>query len=155
MNRRIALTLALTLLAAGSASADFNSLLRVIEAQPGLHRVWTPGISLVRFGVLMIHPEGVHDFQLAVFEGHGRFDRRDFEAVLRSSPDRPMIRVRSNRTGETALIWAHPVGRDLVEMIMLAHDPNDDTVVLRAVIDGEVLAREISDPLHAPRIAQR
>ncbi|HEX9405886.1 MAG TPA: hypothetical protein VF975_01115 [Thermoanaerobaculia bacterium] len=37
----------------------------------------------------------------------------------------------------------------------LAHHPNDETVVLRAVINGELLAREIADPRHASRIAER
>ena len=66
-----------------------------------------------------------------------------------------MVQVHSKRTGETAVIWARPVGSDLVEMVLLAHDPNDNTVVLRAVINGETLAREISDPRHAPQITQR
>jgi hypothetical protein len=149
------LAAALVVVGAATAHADFNSLVRIIESQPRLHRVWTPGMSLVRLGVGMVHPEGVHDFQLAIFEGDGRFDRRDFEAILRTSTDRPMVQVHSNRTGETSVIWARPIGRDLMEMVLLAHDPHDDTVVLRAVIDGEMLAREISDPRHASRIAQR
>ena len=152
MTRRIALA---AFLLAATARADFNSLLRVVESQPHLHRVWTPGISLARLAVRMVHPEGVHDFQLAVFEGRGRFDSRDFDAVLRTSSERPMVQVHSNRTGETTLIWARSVGADLIEMVLLAHDPNDDTVVLRAVINGEILAREIADPRHASRIAQR
>src|SRR5437763_2265841 len=103
MTRRIALA---AFLLAATARADFNSLLRVVESQPGLHRIWTPGISLARLAVRMVHPEGVHDFQLAVFEGKGRFDRRDFDAVLHTSTERPMVQVHSNRTGETTLIWA-------------------------------------------------
>jgi len=66
-----------------------------------------------------------------------------------------MIRVHSNRTGELALIWARPVRGGLMEMTILAHDPGDDTVVVRAVVDGEVLAREIADPRHASDIARR
>jgi len=155
MSKPTILAISLVLFAAATASADFNSLLRVVERQPGMHRLWTPGISLVRLAVRVVHPEGVHDFQLAVFEGDGRFDGHDFEAILGTSGDRPMVQVHSNRTGETAVIWARPVGSDLVEMVLLAHDPNDNTVVLRAVINGETLAREISDPRHAPQITQR
>jgi hypothetical protein len=66
-----------------------------------------------------------------------------------------MIQVHSTRTGETAVIWMRPAQGDLVEMLLVAHDPKDNTVVMRAVIDGEMLAREISDPRHASRIAQR
>src|SRR5207247_11315891 len=107
--------ISLIFFAAGTVRADFNSLLRVVERQPGLHRVWTPGISLARLAVRMVHPEGVHDFQLAVFEGDGRFDGRDLQSILRTSADRPMIQVHYNRTGETAVIWPHPAGSDLVE----------------------------------------
>ncbi len=154
MNRRLALAMAAALVAA-TGRADFNALVRTVNSQPRLHRVWTPGISMARLAVRDVHPEGVHDFQLALFKGEGRFDRDRFEAILRTSGDRPMVQVHSNRTGETAVIWARPVGKDLFEMLLVAHDPNDDTVVLRAVIDAEKLARGIADPRRAAEIARR
>lgn len=129
------------LFVAASAHADFNSLVDVVSSTRGIHRVWTPGISLVRFGVRIVHPEGVHDFQLAVFEGDGDLD---LDRIVRSNPGTPMIRVRE-RSGETTVIWARPHG-DLMEMLLVTHEPDDNTVVLRAVIDGETLAREIVDP---------
>ena len=138
------------LFVAASARADFDSLVRVVQTSHGMHRVWTPGISLVRFGVRIVHPEGIHDFQLAVFEGRGDVD---IERVLRATPGVPVVRTRDNRTGETAVIWAHPLGGDLVEMLLVAHDPNDNTVVVRAVVDGQKLAQEIADPRHAASIA--
>lgn len=151
MSRRVVLLLVL-LVSAATARADFDSLVRAVESSRGIHRVWTPGMSLVRFGIRMVHPEGVHDFQLAVFEGSARVD---FQKVLQSTPGAPIVRTHDNRTGETAVIWARPLRGDLVEMLLLAHDPDDETVVLRAVINGEKLAREIADPRHAPRIAER
>jgi hypothetical protein len=154
MNRRVIFAL-IAACVASSAHADFDSLLRAIESDRALHRVWTPGISLARLAVRMVHPEGVHDFQLAVFEGQGTFDGRQFESILRTSTDTPMVQAHSNRTGETAVIWAHPVGRDLIELLLVAHDPGENTVVLRAVVNGEVLARQISDPHHVVRITQR
>jgi hypothetical protein len=151
MSKRIVIALVF-MLAATAARADFDTLVRVVESSRGLHRIWTPGISLARLAVRIVHPVGVHDFQLATFEGSGDVD---FEAVIRSTPGTPMVRTHDNRSGETAVIWARPLRGDLVEMLLLAHDPNDQTVVLRAVIDGETLAREIADPRHAPRIASR
>ena len=133
-----------------SARADFDSLVRVVESSRGIHRVWTPGVSLVRLGVRMVHPEGVHDFQIAMFEGCGDVS---IERIMRSTPGVPMIRSRDNRTGETAVIWARPLPGDLVEMLLVAHDPNDETVVLRAVIDGQKLAQQISNPRHVSTIA--
>jgi len=154
MIRRAALV-AIAAFVSSSAYADFDSLVRAMHAQRGLHRVWTPGIGLARLMVRVIHPAGVHDVQLALFEGDARFNSRDFERILRASDGKPMVQVHSNRTGEVAVIWARPAGPDLMEMLLVAHDPNDNTVVLRTVIDGETLAREIADPRHASRIARR
>jgi hypothetical protein len=147
MSKKLAIAF---LFVAASARADFDSLVRVVESSRGMHRVWTPGISFVRLGVRMVHPEGVHDFQLAIFEGHGDVD---IERVMRAAPGVPIVRTRDNRTGETAVIWAHPLSADLVEMLLVAHDPNDNTVVIRAVVDGQKLAEEIADPRHAASIA--
>jgi hypothetical protein len=135
-------------LTAATAHADFNQLVRAVQSQRGLHRIWTPGIGLVRFGVRIVHPNGVHDFELAVFEGETRFDDEQFKAILRTSPDTPVVRVHSNRTGESAIIWARPVGGSRFEMLLMAHDPGDNTVVVRAIVDGERLAREMADPHH-------
>jgi len=152
MSKRVAFAFVFTF-AAVSAHADFNALVSVVSSTRGMHRIWTPGISLVRFGVRIVHPAGVHDFQIAVFEGDGNID---LKRVMRGTPETPMVRTHDNRTGETAVIWARPLGTDLIEMLLVAHDPNDQTVVLRAVIDGEMLAREISDPRHvAPALSRR
>ena len=138
---------------AATAQADFDSLVRAVGSSRGLHRRWTPGISLVRLGVRMVHPAGVHDFQIAMFEGDGAVD---FQRVINSTPAAPIVRTHDRRSGETAVIWARAVSDDLFEMLLVAHDPKDETVVLRAVIDGETLAREIADPKHAaPALSRR
>ena len=146
MNKTLFLAL---LFVAASARADFDALVRTVESTHGIHRIWTPGISLVRLGVRIAHPEGVHDFQLAVFEGNGDLD---VDRIVRSNPGTPMVRVHE-RSGETTVIWARPRG-DLMEMLLVTHEPNDNTVVLRAVINGEVLAREVADPRHASDFAK-
>lgn len=138
------------LFVAASARADFDALVRAVESTHGIHRIWTPGISLVRLGVRIAHPEGVHDFQLAVFEGDGDVD---VERIMRSNPGTPMVRVHERRSGETTVIWARPRG-ELMEMLLVTHEPNDNTVVLRAVINGEVLAREVANPRHASDFAK-
>ena len=140
------------LFVAASARADFDSLVRIVASTRGLHRVWTPGIGLVRFGVRVMHPEGVHDLQLAIFEGNGDID---VDRLMRSNGATPTVRVHERRSGETTVMWAHPVSDDLMEMLLVTHEPNDNTVVLRAVIDGEALAREVADPRHAARMAKR
>ena len=156
---RLAAFAALFLLLALPLRADFNSLVRAVETIPGLHRVPIPAFGLVRFAVWMIHPEGVHDLQLATFEGKGGdIDRREFERLLRKHADAgyaPLVQVHSRRTGELTLIWARPARDNTVELLLLTHDPNDETVVLRTVVDMEKVAREISDPHTATHVAQR
>ena len=107
----------------------------------------------------MIHPEGVYDFQLATFEGKGGdIDAQRLEALLREHAEagyQPMVQAHSRRTGELTLIWARPSHGNMVELLLLAHDPGDETVVLRTVVDVETIAREIGNPHTATRIAGR
>jgi hypothetical protein len=161
MTKRIALVLFALTFAALPVRADFDSLVRAVETIPGLHRVPMPGFGLVRFAVWMIHPKGVHDFQLATFEGKhtGDIDSRELERLLRRHADAgysPLVQAHSRRNGELTLIWARPSANGItVELLLLAHDPNDETVVLRTVVDVETIAREIGNPHTATRIARR
>ena len=149
MSKRILFVVTLVF-AAASARADFDSLVRAVESTRGLHHIWMPGMGFVRLAVRMAHPEGVYDLQLARFSGDGRVD---FEQVIRSSSATPMIRTHDNRTGETAVIWARALHGDLVEMLIFANDPSDETVVVRVVVSGEMITRELADPKHPALIA--
>jgi hypothetical protein len=157
--KRHAAFAALFLLIALPLRADFDSLVRAVETIPGLHRVPMPGFGLVRFAVWMVHPEGVHDLQLATFEGKGGdIDPRELERLLRKHADAgyaPLVVAHSRRTGELTLIWARPSSGNTVELLLLTHEPHDETVVLRTVVDVEKVAREIADPHTATRVAQR
>src|SRR5205085_10854326 len=119
----------------------------------GLHRMPMPGFGLIRAAVWMVHPEGVHDLQLAMFEGKGGdIDPRELEGLLRRHADAgyaPLVVAHSRRTGELTMIWARPARGNTVELLLLAHDPNDETVVLRTVVDVETVAREIGNPYTA------
>ena len=148
MSKRVLLVLTFVF-AATSARADFDALVRAVESSRGLHRIWMPGMGLVRLAVRMAHPDGVYDLQLARFSGNGSVD---FDEVVRSTPAAPIIRSRE-RSGEVAVIWARPLHGDLFELLILAHDPTDETVVVRVVVDGEMLARELADPKHPSLIA--
>jgi hypothetical protein len=159
MIRRATLS-ALLLLVALPMRADFDSLVHAVQTIPGLHRVSIPGFGLVRFAVWMVHPKGVHDVQLATFEGrsHADIDRGELERLLRQNADagyQPLVQQHSRRTGELTLIWARPGRGDTMEVLLLAHDPKDETVVLRAVVDVETIAREIVNPHTAAHIAGR
>ena len=158
MKRHVALA-ALFLLAALPLRADFDSLVRAVETIPGLHRVPIPGFSLVRAAVWMVHPEGVHDLQLATFEGgKGDIDPGELERLLRRHADAgysPLVAAHSRRSGELTLIWARPGKGNTVELLLLSHERNDETVVLRTVVDVDKVAQAIANPHTATRVAQR
>lgn len=158
MIRRAALV-SLLVLAALPLRADFGSLVRAVETIPGMHRNPMPGFGLVRFAVWIVHPKGVHDVELAMFNGKSRgdIDQGELERLLRSHADagyRPLVQQHSRRTGELTLIWARPGEGDMMEVLVLAHDPKDETVVLRAVVDPETVAREIVNPHTAKHIGR-
>jgi hypothetical protein len=147
----------LAVMVAAPLRADFDSLVRAVGGIHGMHRIPLPGISLVRFAVWMVHPKGVHDVQLATFEGSsGDLGRGELEALLRKHAEegyQPLVQARSR--GELTLIWARPMRGDRVELLLLAHERGDETVVLRTVVDMETIAREIADPRQATRVARR
>ena len=158
MSKRIVLGALLVAVIAWPVRADFNSLVRAVSRQRGIHRVWIPGLGLARMAVWMIHPSGVYDFQLATFEGEARFDDVTFERLLRENSDAgftPLVRAFSRRSGEMTMIWARPGRGDRIELMLLTHDPKEETVVLRAVIDADALARQVNDPRHITVMARR
>jgi len=159
MSKRVLVAVLLTVVVAAPLRADFDSLVRAVGGIRGMHRIPLPGISLVRFAVWMVHPKGVHDLQLATFEGNGGdLDRAEFEALLREHAEagyRPLVQAHSRRSGELTLIWARPAPGDRVELLLVAHEPGDETVVLRTVVDMETIAREIANPHQATRVARR
>ncbi len=163
MTERLAFAALLALFVAAPVRADFDSLVRAVETIPGLRRIPMPGFGLVRLAVWMIHPKGVHDLQLATFETRdgeesGGIDQGHLESLLRRHAEagyRPLVQVRSRRNGEMTFIWARPVRGDRVELLLLAHERSDETVVLRTVVDVEMVAREIGNPRTATRVARR
>ena len=157
MTKRFALA-ALLFALASPLYADFNSIARAIDGYRGVKRVWTPGVGLARFFVRVIAPAGVHDFQIAVFEGAESLDPRELHDMFRSkiAPGfMPLVQVRSRKSHEWNFIYVRPRPHsDRIEMMLLAHD-NDDTVLIRVDVDPEVLARELDEPRNVHRMARR
>jgi hypothetical protein len=150
--RATALALAAILFAipAATARADFSEVVAAIEARGGHHKTVIPLFGLVRMMIWIAHPEGVHDLQLATWEGK-RFsiDGREIEPLLRvkaGATYRPMVATRS-RNGAWTYIYTRPAPGELMEMLLVTHD-RSDTTVLRALIEPKRLAEEINDHHH-------
>ena len=161
MNKRIAavFALVLTLGIALPLHADFATVARSIDAQQGVKRVWIPFLGLARLVVNVVRPEGVHDFQLATFEGADRVDPHTLANIIRTQAGpgfTPLVQAWSRRSNEWSFIYARPSGRaDRLELMILTHD-NDDTVLVRVDVDATMIARELKDhPRHVSRVARR
>jgi hypothetical protein len=137
--------LAVVFLFATPLLADFATIARTIQARTHAHRITIPLFGLARFAVNCIHPEGVHDVQLATFEG-GSFDGvAPFDRSQLERGFQPLVEVHSARNGEWSLIFARPEPGGLVTLLVFAHDRHDTTLV-QVVMDADRVAREVSRP---------
>jgi hypothetical protein len=57
----------------------------------------------------------------------------------------PLVRTRSNRSGETTLIYARPLGGDRVALLIFAHD-REDTTILRVVVSTDKFSAAMDHP---------
>ena len=137
--------------------ADFNALADAIDNYRGVKRVWMPGIGLARVLVWVARPKGVHDFQVAAFEGAENIDARDLHALLQSKLEPgfvPLVKVYSRKSHEWSFVYVRPrANSDRLELMVLAHD-DDDTVLVRVDVDAETIARELDHPRNVHRVAQ-
>src|ERR1051325_9100345 len=143
MNKRL-LFAALLLAVAAPLYADFNSIERALTVRLG-KPTYIPLLGLVRLGTWVVHPKGVHDIQLAVYEGpRNGFDSAEIERIVSREVPKgysPLVRTRA-RNGECALIYARPRG-DRVELLVVAHDAGDgDTTLIRVDVDAVRVAKE-------------
>ena len=156
MNKRALLAFAILAFAA-PLYADFGSIERALTTRLG-KPTYIPLLGLVRFATWIVRPEGVHDFQLAVYEGPRRgIDGVEIERIVAREVPRgfaPLVRARS-RDGEWTFIYVRPSG-NRVELIIVAHDHGDgDTTLIRVDVDAVRVAREMGDEHKMVKIAKR
>jgi hypothetical protein len=157
MTKRIAAVLALALTL--PLYADFASIARAIDSQHGVKRIWIPFLGLARFVVRVVAPEGVHDFQLATFEGADHVDPKKLGEILRTQAGpgfQPLVQVWSRRSNDWSFIYARPsTHADRLELMVLTHD-GADTVLVRVDVNADMIARELKDrPRHVSHVARR
>lgn len=153
---KAAIAAVISILLAAPLQADFGQIARSLDSHLG-SRMWLPFLGLGRFFVRTIHPRGIHDFQLAVFEDHRQgIDPLELEELMRRGTGKgfaPLVRVRSNRSGENVFVYARPRGRN-VEMMILVHERNE-TVLVRLVANAEVAMREFGGTRGMIKLAER
>jgi hypothetical protein len=135
-------------LGATPARANFDDIVRAVESRYNVHRTWMPMFGLVRFALWVARPGGVSDVQLATFEDTHFDDVQDLAEIVRRNagePMQPLVQTRSNRNGETTLIYARPLGGDRVALLIFAHD-RDDTTLVRVVVSMDKFSEAMNHP---------
>lgn len=157
MTKRVLAALLFALMAVPSY-ADFHEIARAIGAQRGVHRTWIPFLGLARTVVRVVDPQGVHDFQLAVFEGEGTMSPRELSNLMRQRVGngfRPLVQAYSRKSGEWSFIYARPVKNTNRFELMVLTSEKDETVLVRVEVDANVLARELDHPVEVSKMARR
>lgn len=151
VTKRIAAALLFLAIVAVPARADFKDVAKAIGEKRGMKRIWIPFLGLARFAVWVASPSGVHDFQLATFEGGRNVDPTDLRDILRAHAGKgftPLVQVWSKRSNEWSFIYARPGKRaNRLELLVLAKD-GDDTTLVRVDVDAHQLAKHLDTPRH-------
>jgi len=141
MNKR--LLLAVTLLIALPLHADFGSIERTLHSRLGAQR-WIPFLGVARFASNVIHPRGVHDFQLAVFE-RGRFDGQEGAMIMSRQAAGFTQLVKSRTRDGWTFVYCRPASTGRVEVLILTTDAKE-TVLVRCDVDPHAMAESMGKP---------
>jgi len=139
-----------------AGDSDFHAIVRGVESGYGVHRVHIPLFGLARFAVNIAQPEGVRDFDMAIFEtpdGPPR-DPGRFDGIMRRAGGghwSALIQVRSRRQGDWVYIYARPEGGNDWRMLVATFG-RGESVVLEARVDPQFLANALEDPEHAGHV---
>lgn len=160
MIKRLLLAALLMVSVALPLHADFNAVARAIDSQDGVSRIWIPFLGVARAVVWVVQPEGVRDFQLVTFRNRGDVDPRELQEIMRAKAGagfKPLVQVWSRQSNEWSFIYAKPsADGNRIELMVLAHDNDEQTVLVRVDVDANVLARELSErPRHVSHMARR
>ncbi len=150
MKRSLALFALAILLAASPAAAQFKQVANRIASESGMSREYVPGFGLARLAVRVIHPDGVRDLKLAIFNSASATRDFDADSILGASLDKawqPLVRFADRRSGEQGAIYAKPAGDGEVSLMIFSTDA-DDSVLVEMRIDPARLAEIVDDGAH-------
>ncbi|MGA2131631.1 MAG: hypothetical protein ABSH50_04885 [Bryobacteraceae bacterium] len=152
MTARLMATLLLVAGAAFSGDAEFEHIVKAIEAHYGTAPQHIPFMGLASFVVKVAHPEGASGLKLAVFqdlkssEGRDWAERDRFMGSLSSTGLHPMVRVHSRRNGEATYIFLSPESKRA--RILIATFERDEATVIEVKADVDRLLRTLDQPEH-------
>jgi hypothetical protein len=143
--KKLLLSSLLVLLAAAPVHAGFDEVVAHVAKNSGLKRTSLPFMGLARFAVWVASPDGVHDFQIAVFEGAAGTSRGELSAQAISAAAgkgwKPFVQSRSK--SETTVIYAQPDG-NLMRLLIVTQE-KDEAAVIEVKLDADKVAEFIND----------
>ena len=160
MKARASAVVLAMLMASGAAfggDAEFDRIVKAIEAHYGTKPQHIPFLGVANFFVKAAHPEGVGGVKLAVFEGLKDLKTADDPSEWRerdrlmdklaSSSLHPMVRVHSRHDGEATYIFMGPSGKST--RLLIATFERDEATVIEVKANIETLMQSLQDPSHA------
>jgi len=149
MNKR-ALIIA-SLLLALPLYADFRSIERALRSRLG-SPTWIPFLGVARVASNVIHPNGVHDFQLAVFE-HGSLDGAEAAVMMAREAVGYTRLVHARSRGEWTFVYCKPSEGGRVDLLILTSDASE-TVLVRCDVDAQTFVDGMDKPEKLASIAK-
>ncbi len=149
--------LALTLPAASARDHEFGLLVHHLESYYHAKHEHGFVLGFASLAVKMVHPYGVKNFKLALFENQDFSASRNdlgFAQVVRAGLGQGwqlLVQVYSRRNGERTYVFARGLGKDF--KLLIATVERNEAVVMQVKLDPERLDRSINGWVHQPHAA--
>lgn len=146
--------LAVFLAASGAvliADSEFDHVVKAIEVHYHTKRTHIPFLGVANLVVKVAHPGGASEVKLAVFEdlkSIGEDDERELDQFMHdfsSSRLRPLVRVHSQRDGESIYMYAQDDEARSTRML-IATFQRDQATVVEVKVDMNALIKWIGSP---------
>jgi len=148
---RAAFSLLLLLCASSIVRADdFGMIVGKIEKHYHAKKKKIPFLGLAGFAVKIVHPAGVKNLKLAIFDEQdfkpGSRDR-EFEQAISDSLNskwKPMVRSTDLSTGNRSYVYSHQSGND-IEMLVVTFS-SKQAIVVQTKVNPEAVGRFLQRP---------
>ncbi len=133
------------------ADSEFDHVVKAIEVHYHTKRTHIPFLGVANLVVKVAHPAGASEFKLAVFEdlkSIGDSDERELDQFMHefsSTRLRPLVRVHSQRDGQSIYIYASDDDARSTRML-IATFQRDQATVIQVKVDMNELLKWIGSP---------
>jgi len=148
---RLACVALLVSVSAIGADREFDRVVKRIESHYGTTRLHIPLMGVANFVVKVGRPAGASGFKIAVFQDLGSSrehgDAADLERFmdgLATGDLHPLIRVRSQRSGESTYIFTGEVGKST--KMLIATFQRREATVIEVKVNMDTLMKTVASP---------